>query len=54
MRLLCLKHQGRGDWEAVQDKDTGTVLYRNNVTKDLFTSPPKDSDRFGDLVSLRT
>jgi hypothetical protein len=53
MRLLCLMHQGRGDWEAVQDKNTGTVLYRNNVTKELFKNPPLESNRFGDLVMLK-
>lgn len=53
MRLLCLMHQGRGDWETVQDKDSGTVLYRNNVTKQLYRVPPKESDKFGDLLSLQ-
>ncbi len=53
MRLLCLMRQGRGDWESVQDKDAGTVQYRNNATMDLFPQPPKIFDRFGHLTALR-
>lgn len=52
MRLLCLMHQGRGLWETVQDRDTGSVQYRYNVTKELYPDPPRESDAFGQLTAL--
>lgn len=51
--LRALLREGRGEWQVLQEPDTGELIFRNNITLEKLSRPPDGVDLFGGMVALR-
>eukprot|EP00944_MAST-04C_sp_MAST-4C-sp1_P004476 g4476.t1 len=53
-RRLTLKKDGKREWEALADSETGDTFFFNHITHEKRPKMPKSLDRFGELKNLVT
>jgi len=50
--VRALLREGRGEWQVLQEPDTGKLLFRNNITLEKLDRPPEGVDLFGGMAAL--
>ena len=51
-RRVTLKRDGKREWEALADSETGDTFFFNHITHEKRAKMPKSLDRFGELKNL--